>query len=198
MRAKKGVTSVNIRKHGKLLIVIICTLILAAVIATAVVVRNAAVRKKDRKPVITIEEEKTEYYNGLPIGWVYADYDFSPYDYRNLVGDADYVFVGKVIENKGVIYENIQTVVGEGGVKYTFSDPFTVYSVEVEKNIKGELAERIEIEKDGGLAQSGERYTIIENDILPIMCCGESEEEFDAGKTEEKIRRQIRLGLAEI
>ncbi len=39
---------------------------------------------------------------------------------------------------------------------------------------------------------------LLENDILPIMCCGESEEEFDAGKTEEKIRRQIRLGLADL
>ena len=39
---------------------------------------------------------------------------------------------------------------------------------------------------------------LLENDILPIMCCGETEEEFDAGKTEEKIRGQVRKGLADL
>lgn len=37
---------------------------------------------------------------------------------------------------------------------------------------------------------------LLDNDILPIMCCGETEEEFDAGKTEEKIRSQVAAGLA--
>ena len=39
---------------------------------------------------------------------------------------------------------------------------------------------------------------LLENDIMPIMCCGESLEEFEAGKTEEKIRKQISLGLADL
>lgn len=32
--------------------------------------------------------------------------------------------------------------------------------------------------------------------IVPIMCCGETDEEREAGSTEEKIERQIREGLA--
>ena len=37
---------------------------------------------------------------------------------------------------------------------------------------------------------------LIENDIMPIMCCGETEAEFDAGETEAKIRSQVSKGLA--
>ena len=37
---------------------------------------------------------------------------------------------------------------------------------------------------------------LLENGIMPIMCCGETEAEFDAGKTEEKIRSQVSAGLA--
>ena len=37
---------------------------------------------------------------------------------------------------------------------------------------------------------------LLDNGIMPIMCCGETEEEFDAGKTEEKIRAQVSAGLA--
>ncbi len=37
---------------------------------------------------------------------------------------------------------------------------------------------------------------LLANDIMPIMCCGETEAEFDAGKTEERIRSQVSLGLA--
>lgn len=37
---------------------------------------------------------------------------------------------------------------------------------------------------------------LLANGIMPIMCCGETEAEFDAGKTEEKIRSQVSAGLA--
>ncbi len=33
------------------------------------------------------------------------------------------------------------------------------------------------------------------NDLLPIMCCGETEEERESGQTQAKIERQIREGL---
>lgn len=39
---------------------------------------------------------------------------------------------------------------------------------------------------------------LLENDIMPIMCCGETEAEFDAGKTEERIRSQVSLGLKDL
>ena len=39
-------------------------------------------------------------------------------------------------------------------------------------------------------------HKLIENDITPIMCIGETEAEFDAGKTEEVIRAQLDKDLA--
>jgi len=37
---------------------------------------------------------------------------------------------------------------------------------------------------------------LLDNGIMPIMCCGETEAEFDAGETEAKIRSQVSKGLA--
>ena len=34
------------------------------------------------------------------------------------------------------------------------------------------------------------------NDLVPIMCCGETESEREAGETEAKVERQVREGLA--
>ena len=34
-----------------------------------------------------------------------------------------------------------------------------------------------------------------QNELLPIMCCGETEEEREAGQTESKVDRQVREGL---
>lgn len=39
---------------------------------------------------------------------------------------------------------------------------------------------------------------LLEAGMTPIMCCGETEAEFDAGKTEEKVASQIKLGLANL
>ncbi|MBQ6540258.1 MAG: hypothetical protein IJL71_04450, partial [Oscillospiraceae bacterium] len=115
--------------------------------------------------------EETDYYNGLPINWIEVEYIFEPSDhfYEDLVGYADYVFVGKVLENRGEIYENDHTVVGEGGEEFNYYQTMTKYSVQVEINIKGKLVENIEIMKDGGLDKSGEYYSIMICDILPEL-----------------------------
>lgn len=39
---------------------------------------------------------------------------------------------------------------------------------------------------------------LLEAGMTPIMCCGETEAEFDAGKTEEKVASQIKAGLANL
>jgi len=39
---------------------------------------------------------------------------------------------------------------------------------------------------------------LLENGITPIMCCGESLETYEAGKTEEWVRGQIKAGLANL
>lgn len=39
---------------------------------------------------------------------------------------------------------------------------------------------------------------LLEAGMTPIMCCGETEAEFDAGKTAEKIATQVKAGLANL
>jgi triosephosphate isomerase len=36
------------------------------------------------------------------------------------------------------------------------------------------------------------------NDLTPIMCCGETDSEREAGETESKVERQVREGLADV
>ena len=39
---------------------------------------------------------------------------------------------------------------------------------------------------------------LIENDMVPVYCCGESLDTFESGKTKEFVERQIRVGLADL
>ena len=39
---------------------------------------------------------------------------------------------------------------------------------------------------------------LIANEMVPVYCCGESLDTFDAGKTKEFVERQIRVGLADL
>ena len=48
-------------------------------------------------------------------------------------------------------------------------------------------------ETDDGVNQKVK--VALQNDLLPIVCCGETETEREAGETEAKIERQIRMGL---
>ena len=39
---------------------------------------------------------------------------------------------------------------------------------------------------------------LIENDMVPVYCCGESLDTFESGKTKDFVERQIRVGLADL
>ena len=39
---------------------------------------------------------------------------------------------------------------------------------------------------------------LIDNDMIPVYCCGESLDTFEAGKTKEFVERQIRVGLQDL
>ena len=39
---------------------------------------------------------------------------------------------------------------------------------------------------------------LIANGMVPVYCCGESLDTFEAGKTKEFVERQIRIGLADL
>lgn len=51
-------------------------------------------------------------------------------------------------------------------------------------------------ESDGALARK--LPAVLDAGLLPILCCGESEEQRDAGETEDVLRRQLEADLADV
>ncbi len=95
--------------------------------------------------------------NRKEISEIQGCYTIDVYSYAERAGAADYVIVGKVME--------------ELGTEYRFSSmPYTNYSVQVEENLKGELTqeEEIVVTKDGGLTKDGKEYELCSDDVLPV------------------------------
>lgn len=105
----------------------------------------------------------------LPIKTMKASYAYDISDKRIAVGVADYVFVGNVLSNDGVVYEDLVPMEDQDGNTVEVGNPYTHYTVQVLENMKGELRteEPIKVVKDGGVAQDGEAIYIYEEDCLP-------------------------------
>ncbi len=110
---------------------------------------------------------KTDYYNNLPVCYSSASYCINVDDYDELVGHADFVFIGRVVEDLGETYEN-ENIIEVGNEVIVLNDPYTNYTVEVLNNIKGSLDSTISLKKYGGLDQSKKCYIIMEDDFLPV------------------------------
>ena len=97
----------------------------------------------------TSDEIKTSYLRGT------FSIDYS--DLNAVVGDADYVFVGTVASEEGTVYKDAVTVETDDGKTREVSGPYTNYTVNVTKNIKGNLVTdtAIPIQKSGGLSEDG-------------------------------------------
>ena len=80
------------------------------------------------------------------------------------VGISDYVFVAKIDGIARTEYRNPITVETGLSSSETRTTPYTVYNIEVVKNIKGELitSEPIEYMQYGGINEDGETYTFME------------------------------------
>ena len=101
---------------------------------------------------------------------IFCSYSCDVGDLRELVGNADYVFVGKVKSNNGYSYENpIEKEIESGSI--LLYDTYTNYSIQVISNIKGKLDKTnlIDIKKWGGLDYYEEFYYVVENDVLPTI-----------------------------
>lgn len=96
-------------------------------------------------------------------------YAIDIYSYPELAGDADYIFVGEVLEMVSVDYRNPVEGENEDGSKRIITSPYTNYSVQVTENLKGTLnqSEPIMITKRGGLSDDGETIELFEEDVLP-------------------------------
>ena len=98
-----------------------------------------------------------------------AEYSIDINSYEELVGDADYVIVGKVIKNIETVYEDKVLIEQEDGSEKEVGTPYTHYEVEIIENLKGQLDKKnnIEIIKSGGLSEDNTYYELYDNDILP-------------------------------
>jgi hypothetical protein len=81
---------------------------------------------------------------------IQGSYAFDITDHKQLVGWADNVFIGKVIETEGTSNE-------DGMLE-------TLFQVEVAENIKGQLQGRIIVNQQGGY--EGNKLLLVENDQL--------------------------------
>ena len=95
-------------------------------------------------------------------------------DYNNLeevVGDADYVFVGTVVSEDDVVYKHTVTVETEDGRTREVSTPYTNYTVNISQNIKGNLVtgEDIPLQKAGGFTKDRTECFLYEGDELPTV-----------------------------
>lgn len=105
----------------------------------------------------------------IPISRVEGSFIIDVYDQRELIGSADYVFVGQVISKDGYDYRDPVTI-DKDGEMVTLTSPYTNYTVQVLENIKGNLMtdRSIPIAKDSGLSEDGSCYVLYENDEFPI------------------------------
>ncbi|WP_249595677.1 cell surface protein [Peribacillus frigoritolerans] len=89
-------------------------------------------------------------------------------DRNETVGDADYVFIGRVDEDVDTLYKDPVTIETSDGAKEV-STPYTNYQVTVLQNIKGDLVTdtSIPIQKAGGINEDGSSVVLYEDDTLP-------------------------------
>ena len=106
----------------------------------------------------------------IEISEVMGCYTIDVHSYEALAGNADYVMIGKVVDELGVDYKWPVMKENEDGTQTELTKPYTKYSVEVIENLKGEFSqeEPITITKDGGITKDGKFCDLYESDTLPV------------------------------
>ncbi len=104
-----------------------------------------------------------EDYQNLPINYSEAQYAYDTSSPEKAVGTADYVFIGKINRVLKTEYRNPVEVINNGETRIV-TEPYTVYSVDVIENIKGEIVKNqdIELVQYGGLNEDKSSYTFME------------------------------------
>lgn len=104
----------------------------------------------------------------LPVEHLHADFAIDVNNPYEVVGFADYYFIATVDEVVGTSYRNEVTLETEDGGERKVSTPYTEYSVDVLRNIKGELPEDepILLTKVGGVSKDGKSVVVYEEDMM--------------------------------
>lgn len=102
-------------------------------------------------------------FKKLPVNYTAATYAYDTSSPEKATGVADYVFIGKINKILRTEYRHPTQVVKEGQ-EVTVYDPYTIYSVDVIKNIKGNLTKKssIELIQHGGLMSDKQSYSFME------------------------------------
>jgi hypothetical protein len=137
----------------------------AAVLVTGGVVGANVLTKSNNEQTAVAPVNTSE----LPIQPMRGSFVIDVNNKKETVGLADYVFVGKVVSNKGTIYKNVVTMEDENGKPKEVGSPYTNYTIEVIDNIKGKLKKNtpLEVQKQGGVTQDNKAIYVFENDSLP-------------------------------
>ena len=118
----------------------------------------------------TLEAVTKSAENPIEISIISGEPSIDIYSYEELAGDADYVIIGKVLEEVGIEYLLLATRQNDDGMVTVSTIPYTDYSVQVVENMKGDLRqdEPILIRKRGGLAEDESYIFLHEDDLLPL------------------------------
>ena len=110
------------------------------------------------------DEISSKTYNGLPISEESAMWMYNTSTPEKAIGAHQYVFVAKVNRILRTEYKNSRKIKTGLFEKQVISDPYTIYSITVIQNIKGELitSEEIEYRQYGGISEEGDSYTFFE------------------------------------
>ena len=113
--------------------------------------------------------ETTIEVDSLPVSEMQASFVYDTNNMQEAVGICDYVFVGKVLSCDGIEYRDVVTVQDENGNPKSAGTPYTTYTVEVIRNMKGELVtnQPIQLTKQGGISEDQDKIFVFEHDELP-------------------------------
>jgi len=127
----------------KKLYISICSCVLVCIVVISVILVKQL--KKDKE---------------LPIEWSYGSCSIDYKIPEQVVGLADYVFIGYVEDKLDTEYR-----IPEDDID---GAPLTNYSVTVVENIKGVLTQEtaVELQKIGGIAKNGKYISLMEGDIV--------------------------------
>jgi len=162
----------KVAANKKLIIFLVLTVAIISVVLVSVYFSKSINTENVAQVDSTeISAESGEYLNGKPISRLQGSFAIDVNNPRELVGDADYVFVAEVVSEDGTEYLfPIEVETDDGGTKVVTS-PYTNYSIKVVEDIKGNLVTDtvIPIQKDGGLFEDGSMYQLYEDDELPVV-----------------------------
>lgn len=133
--------------------IILCmSILICASIFSAKIYSNQKIKKLE-ETISPIPESVKE----LPVTEMQLSYDFDVFDTKKLVGFVDYMFIAKVEEITGTIYES---VVYNPDTKVYSGLPYTCCKITVVENVKGNLKlnETIPMRSLGGVSVDGKSY----------------------------------------